>query len=148
VSEYRPASEGPDPAGLIWRVRRCRENPFLCLLVMIFQFVLALAVYIYHGPEYGAIVFVGLFIALLPFYGSYRYELSPDGLKVFGPAYYVEYPWTEFDGWRLYEEELRLIFNEKKSRSVLVLYAPRRIEQVLRYVQRCLPGIKPEDWRL
>lgn len=150
VTQYRPASEGPDPAGLTWRVRRCTTNVFLCLLVLIFQALLALAVYIYHGPQYSALAFVGLFVALLPFYGAYRYRLTPEGLEVFGPLlYYVKYDWNAFDGWRLYkEEEVRLVLKRRRGTSVVVLFAPGRVTEVLRYVQRCLPMASLEERRL
>ncbi len=149
MTDDRTAGGGsPDEQILTWRVRRCTHSVSLCLLVLIFQFVLALAVYIREGPVYAAIVLFFLFVALLPFYGAYRYVLSPEGLKVFGPLYYAEHEWDEFDGWRLYEADVRLHFKDKPRTAVLVLFAPGRVTQVLTYVQRYLPGISLEDRRL
>ena len=142
------AGAGPEGQTLSWRVRRATHNVFLALLVLIFQVVLALAVYIYHGPPYGILVFLFLFVALLPFYGTYRYVLSEEGLEVFGPLYYARYEWKQFDHWLLYEEDVRLHLKDRPRTHVVVLFAPGRVTQVLTRVQRHLPGVSPDERRL
>jgi len=141
---------GPDPREqtLSWRVRRAGHNVSLALLVFVFQVVLAIAVYVYHGPPYGLLVFLFLFVALLPFYGTYRYVLSSEGLEVFGPLYYAQYEWSRFDHWLLYEEDVRLHLKDRPRTDVVVLFAPGRVTAVLTYVQRHLPGVSPDERRL
>ncbi len=142
------AGAAPEEQTLSWRVRRASHNALLALLVLIFQVVLALAVYIYHGPPYGILVFLFLFVALLPFYGTYRYVLSEEGLEVFGPLYYARYEWKQFDHWLLYEEDVRLHLKDRPRTQVVVLFAPGRVTRVLTYVQRHLPGVSPDERRL
>ncbi len=131
-----------------WRARRAGDSPFLCALLILFEFVLAVGVNVYYSPPYAALAVVVVTAALIPFYASYRYVLSPDSVQVHGPLYYVEHEWTDFDGWRLSEDELRLVYKKKVWTSVLVLYAPERIDTVLQYVQRYLPSDRLEDRRL
>ncbi len=142
------AGGGAQEQTLSWRVRRASHNVFLALLVFIFQIVLSIAVYIYHGPPYGVLVFLFLFVALLPFYGTYRYVLAEDGLEVFGPLYYAKYEWKQFDHWLLYEEDVRLHLKDQPRTHVVVLFAPGRVTPVLTYVQRHLPGVSPDERRL
>lgn len=131
-----------------WTVSRCIHNFFLCLLLILFQLVLTMGVYIKWGPYHAAFALVFLTIALMPFYGVYRYVLDADQLRVYGPLYYAAHSWKEFSGWRVYEDEVRLVFREKKGRSVLVLYAPGQTLQVITEVQRRLPPATLEDRRL
>jgi len=142
------ADGGSEQPTLSWRVRRATHNVFLALLVLLFQIVLAIAVYIYHGPPYGILVFLFLFVALLPFYGTYRYVLNDEGLEVFGPLYYARYEWKQFDHWLLYEEDVRLHLKDRPRTHVVVLFAPGRVTAVLTYVQRHLPGVSPDERRL
>lgn len=129
------ASETQDR--LIWRVRRARENPGLCLLLIAFEAALGYAVNMYYTQAHAAFAVVFITLALLPFYGSYRYELSPEKIKIFGPLYHAEHDWNEFESWRTFEDDLRLTFKDKDS--VLVLFAPRRLNDVVQYIQRHLP---------
>ncbi len=140
--------EPEEAAALCWTVSRCVHNPFLCLLLIIFQIVLALAIYLRWGASYAALSLIFLTVALLPFYGVYRYVLDDDRVRAYGLLYSAEHSWTEFSGWRVYEDEVRLVFRKRWGRSVLVLYAPGRVEQVLIEVQRRLPPESPEDQRL
>jgi len=130
-----------------WTVSRCVHNLFLCLLLILFQLVLGMAIYIRWGPYFAAYAMVFLTIALLPFYGVYRYVLDADHLRVYGPAYYARHSWREFSNWRVYEDELRLVFRRKQGRSVVVLYAPGRVEQIMTEVQRRMPPPSPDDLR-
>lgn len=143
-----PGTARTDRGGYEWRSRRAAESPFLCALLVIFTFVLAVGVNVYYGPPHAALAVGFLTVALIPFYASYRYVLSPETVQVHGPFYYVEYRWTDFDGWRLSEHELRLIYKRKVWSSVLVLYAPHSIDRVVQYVQRHLPADRLEDRRL
>lgn len=135
-------------AGLEWSSRRAGESPFLCALLLIFTFSLAVGVNVYYGPGHAALVVIVLSVALIPFYAKYRYVLSPDTVQVHGPFYYTENRWSDFDGWRLGDDELRLIYKRKIWSSVLVLFAPDRIAEVVQYVQRYLPADRLEDRRL
>jgi len=137
-----------DRQPLTWRVRRASHNVFLALLVLLFQVVLSVAVYIYVGHPHGGLVFCFLFVALLPFYGTYRYVLGEELLEVFGPLYYAKYEWKQFDGWLLYEEEVRLHLKGQPQTHVVVLFAPGRVTPVLTHVQRHLPGMSLDDRRL
>jgi hypothetical protein len=107
--------------------------------------VLALAIYLRWGAYYAALSLIFLTVALLPFYGVYRYVLDDDRVRAYGLLYSAEHSWAEFSGWRVYENEIRLVFRKRWGRSVLVLYAPGRVEQVLIEVQRRLPSERPED---
>lgn len=142
----RDVREAPPP--FTWRVSRCPHNLFLCLLLILFELVLALGIYIEWGPYYAAFALVFLTLALLPFYGVYRYELDADHLRVYGPLYYVQYSWDEFASWRTYEDEVRLTFKGKPAHKVLVLYAPGRTVQVMTEVQRRMPPPSPDDMRI
>lgn len=133
---------------LTWRVRRASHSVSLALLVLIFQVVLSIAVYMHVGQVYGALVFLFLWVALLPFYGTYRYVLGEEFLEVFGPLYYAKYEWKQFDGWRLYEEEVRLHLRDQPQTHVVVLFAPGIVTRVLTEVQRHLPGMSLDDRRM
>ena len=112
------------------------------------QTVLTAGVYVhFENVSYALLTFGVITLALIPFYASYRYVLRRDGFEVHGPFYYVPYEWEQFEGWRLYEDELRLIF-KKGHRSVLVLYAPHNMEKVVAFVQGSLPRMTEEDRRL
>jgi len=143
-----PRDQPAGRAKLVWSSRRAAEAPLLCALLVIFEFVLAVAVNMYYGPSYAALAVGFVTLALIPFYASYTYVLEPEVLQVHGPFYYVEYRWTEFESWRLSEGELRLVFKQPHRPSVLVLYAPHDMDQALQFVQRYLPSDKLEDRRL
>jgi hypothetical protein len=143
--EDAPEQKSP---GCEWSARRAAESPFLCALLLLFTFSLAVGVNVYYGPGHAALAVIVLTVALVPFYAKYRYVLSPDSVQVHGPFYYTENRWSEFDGWRLGDDELRLIYKRKIWSSVLVLYAPDSIESVVQYVQRYLPADRLEDRRL
>jgi len=132
---------------LSWSARRAAQQPGLTVLVAIFEVVLTAGVYFYYGTSYALLTFGVITLALIPFYASYRYVLRRDGFEVHGPFYYVPYEWKQFEGWRLYDNELRLIY-EKGRRSVLVLYAPDNMKDVVPFVQGCLPRMTEEDRRL
>lgn len=145
----KDAGENAAKAGTYeWKARRAAESPFLCALLVIFTFVLAVGVNVFYGPPHAALAVGFLTVALIPFYASYRYVLGPETVQVHGPFYYVEYHWKDFDGWRLSDEELRLIYKRKVWSSVLVLYAPHSLDEVVQYVQRYLPADRLEDRRL
>lgn len=130
--------ESDEDKHLEWGVRRARENPGLCMLLIIFEIVLGAGVNTYYGHFYALFAVVFVTLALLPFYGSYRYVLTPEQIEVYGPMYCVTYEWEDFDAWRVYEEDLRLSFADG-DRTPLVLFAPRRVDEVIQYVQRYLP---------
>ncbi|MEA3402065.1 MAG: hypothetical protein U9R79_12585 [Armatimonadota bacterium] len=130
---------------LVWSVRRANESPTLCLLLIVFEIALGVGVYEYYGPYYAGFAVLFITLALLPFYGSYRYELGADGLEVHGPFYYAAHEWKDFDGWKIYEDDLRLQFRGDGRPSVLVLYAPRRLDAVVQYVQGHLPRRFDDD---
>ncbi|MGC9317006.1 MAG: hypothetical protein ACP5KN_03090 [Armatimonadota bacterium] len=130
---------------LIWSVRRANESPTLCFLLIVFEIALGAGVYQHYGPFFAGFAVVFITLALLPFYGSYRYELSSDGLQVYGPLYYAEHEWKEFDGWKIYEDDLRLQFRGDRRPSVLVLYAPGRLDAVVQHVQGHLPRRFDDD---
>jgi hypothetical protein len=132
---------------LSWSARRAAEQPGLAVLVVLFELVLSLGVYLYYGLSFALLTFGVITLALIPFYACYRYVLRRDGLEVHGPFYYTPYQWTQFEGWRLSDDELRLIF-KKGSRSVLVLFAPDNINKVVQFVQGSLPRMTEEDRRL
>ncbi len=132
---------------LTWSARRAAEQPGLCVLVVIFNLLLAVGVYMYWGLYFALLTFGVITLALIPFYASYRYVLTREGFEVHGPFYYTPYQWNQFEGWRLSEDELRLVFKEGK-RSVLVLFAPQNMDEVVPYVQGSLPRMTEEDRRL
>lgn len=132
---------------LSWNARRAGEQPALAVLVAIFVLVLSAAVYLYYGMSFALLTFGVITLALIPFYASYGYVLRRDGLEIHGPFYYTPYEWTRFEGWRLNDDELRLIF-KKGRRSVLVLFAPHNMEKVVTFVQGSLPRVVDEDRRL
>ncbi|MGI5820292.1 MAG: hypothetical protein ACOX9R_19570 [Armatimonadota bacterium] len=123
---------------LSWSARRAAEQPALTVLVVIFELVLTAGVYIYYDLHYALLTFGVITLALIPYYARYRYVLRRDGFEVHGPFYYTPYEWTQFEGWRLSENELRLVFR-KGRRSVLVLFAPDNIDRVVQFVQGSLP---------
>ena len=141
-------SDSPKAAQYEWTSRRAAGSPFLCALMLIFTFSLAVGVNVYYGPPHAALAVVVVTVALVPFYAKYRYVLSAESVQVHGPLYYNEYQWSAFEGWRLSDDELRLIFKRKIWSSVLVLYAPGRIDEVVQHVQRYLPADRLEDRRL
>ncbi|MFO8078955.1 MAG: hypothetical protein R6V07_01495 [Armatimonadota bacterium] len=129
---------------LSWSARRAAEQPGLTVLVAIFEVVLSIGVYVYYGLSFALLTFGVITLALIPFYASYRYVLRRDGFEVHGPFYYTPYDWTQFEGWRLSDDELRLIF-KKGRRSVLVLFAPHNMQKVVQFVQGSLPRMGDED---
>ncbi len=137
-----------EPGGYEWRARRAAESPFLTVLLVIFTFLLAVGVNVYYTPGHSALAVLFVTLALMPYYASYRYVLSGETVQVHGPFYYVEHQWSDFEGWRLSEDELRLIYKRKIWSSVLVLYAPHSMDEVVQYVQRYLPADRLEDRRL
>jgi fatty acid desaturase len=135
--------------GYSWSARRAKEEPFLAALVVLFQLVLSLAVYIFYGLSFALLTFGVITLALIPFYAAYTYRLTRDTLQVQGPFYYTEYRWTEFDTWRLTEDEVRMTFKGQRKSRVLVLYAPHNVHDALQAVQRYMPrGSLEEDRRL
>jgi hypothetical protein len=144
------ASDGDRSKGveeLSWSSRRAAEQPGLTVLVAIFELLLSVAVYMYYGLSFALLTFGVITLSLIPFYASHRYVLRRDGFEVHGPFYYTPYEWTQFEGWRLSEDELRLIF-KKGRRSVLVLFAPANMQKVVQFVQGSLPRMTDEDRRL
>lgn len=114
---------------------------------MIFEAVLTAGVYIhFDSTSYALLTFGVITLALIPYYASYRYVLRRDGLEVHGPFFYTPYEWTQFEGWRLSDKELRLIF-KKGYRSVLVLFAPKNINKVVQFVQGSLPQMFDDENR-
>ena len=149
MSDSSQEDEGAVVSGKYeWRARRAAQAPFLCALLVIFTFVLAVGANVFYGPAHSALAVGFITVALMPFYASYRYVLSPESVQVHGPLYYVEHRWSDFDGWRMSSDELRLVYKKKIWSSVLVLYAPRSIDEVVRYAQRYLPADRLEDRRL
>jgi hypothetical protein len=108
---------------------------------------LAVGVYFYYGVYYAAFTAGFITLALIPFYASYRYVLRRDEIRVHGPFYYTPYKWTQFRYWRLSGDELRLVF-KKGRRSVLVLFAPHNMNQVVQFVQGSLPQMSDDDGQL
>lgn len=132
---------------LSWSARRAAEQPTLGILVAIFLAVLTAGVYFYWGGSFAALTFGVIMLALVPFYASYRYVLRRDGLEIHGPFFYTPYEWTQFEGWRLSEDDLRLV-SRKGRRSVVVLFAPHNMDKVVQFVQGSLPRMTDEDRRL
>lgn len=144
-TEKKDAKGGEE---LSWSARRAAEQPALAVLVVIFELVLTLGVYVhFQNISYALLTFGIITLALIPFYASYRYVLRRDGLEVHGPFYYTPYQWTQFEGWRLNEDELRMVY-KKGARSVLVLFAPHNMQKVVTFVQGSLPRMSEEDRRL
>ncbi len=143
----REPETAPRTEELTWRARRAAEQKGLCALVVIFELVLSAGVHFYYGLSYALLTFGIITLALIPFYASYRYVLRRDGLEVHGPFYYTPYEWPQFAGWRLSEDELRLVV-KKGRQSVVVLFAPQNMDAVVQFVQGSLPRITEEDRRL
>jgi len=136
----------PRAEELTWRARRAAEQKGLCALVVIFELVLSAGVYAYYGLSYALLTFGIITLALIPFYASYHYVLRRDGLEVHGPFYYTPYEWAQFVGWRLSEDELRLVV-KKGRQSVVVLFAPDNMDAVVQFVQGSLPHINDDEDR-
>ncbi|MFW5866860.1 MAG: hypothetical protein ACOCX2_03525 [Armatimonadota bacterium] len=132
---------------LSWSARRAADQPGLTVLVAIFELVLSAGVYMYYGLSFALLTFGVITLALIPFYASFRYVLRRDGLEVHGPFYYTPYEWKQFEGWRLSDDDLRLIYKKRRS-SVLVLHAPHNMQKVVTFVQGSLPRMSEEDRRL
>ena len=143
----REPTATPGAEELTWSARRAAEQKGLCALVAIFELVLSAGVYFYYGLSYALLTFGIITLALIPFYASYRYVLRRDGLEVHGPFYYTPYEWPQFAGWRLSDDELRLVV-KKGRQSVVVLFAPHNMDAVVQFVQGSLPRIVDEDRRL
>jgi hypothetical protein len=147
VTDTVEAEEQKGLEELSWSARRAAEQPGLAALVVIFEVVLSLGVFLYYGLHWALLTFGVITLSLIPFYAAYKYVLRRDGLEVHGPFYYTPYQWNQFEGWRLNEDELRLVF-KKGHRSVLVLFAPHNMEKVVTFVQGSLPRMYDEDRRL
>ncbi|GEM_PF-6334339 len=147
MAQERTAEPQPTPPAqeLSWKARRASEQKGLTALVVIFELVLSAGVYFYYGLSYALLTFGVITLALIPFYASYRYILRRDGLEIHGPFYFTPFDWKRFVGWRLSENELRLI---PRKGSVVVLFAPHNMNEVVQFVQGSLPRMTDDDRRL